>query len=315
MKIIDASGDIVDTDNLSRKDLMEIAGRICYHSEDKINPESADSFIGGVFKKKHHSVSEFAVYTILIPNGYNSAGFFHHKYFNHKYLTIDFTSDGIYITGTVRAFREEYQRCNDNYLLNSMVYCLKKKNPLFFEDLDIPEYTNLVEHAEFKILTVAEVDALPVALLKRHRWVLVKYIVNRAISHELVRHRPCSWLQESQRYCRYSDDKFGNDVTFISPDKSFPALRNDANYGKWFDAMKEAERVYLELLDGGASPQAARTVLPNSCKTELFQWCNLEEYDTFFGLRTTPMAEPSMREVTIPLFQKFKDKFPTVFGY
>jgi thymidylate synthase (FAD) len=155
-----------------------------------------------------------------------------------------------------------------------------------------------------------EVDKLPTRLMERHRHIAVKFIVNRAVTHEIVRHRPCSFLQESQRYCRYSDDKFGSEVTFIKP--MFFA-EGSREYAIWQQAMVDTERMYLELLET-STPQAARTVLPNSCKTELIVYANLTEWKHIFKLRTTKAAEPSMREVMIPLQEDFRQRFADVFA-
>jgi thymidylate synthase (FAD) len=135
-------------------------------------------------------------------------------------------------------------------------------------------------------------------------------VVNRAITHEIVRHRPVSYLQESQRYCRYSQDKFGNEVTFIKP---MFFQDGSAEYGLWEKAMQDTEKIYLNLLES-SSPQAARTVLPNSCKTELITFANLLEWLHIFKLRTSKGAEPSMREVMIPLLHKFQEKYPNIFS-
>ncbi len=159
-------------------------------------------------------------------------------------------------------------------------------------------------------MELSEVDRLPADKLLKHRHIAVKFIVNRAVTHEIVRHRPCSFLQESQRYCRYSDDKFGSEVTFIKPmfyDEDSP------EYEIWRRAMLDTEQMYLQLL-ATSTPQAARTVLPNSCKTELIVYANLDEWRHIFKLRTTKAAEPSMREVMIPLQQDFKQRFPSIFS-
>ncbi|MEN8200681.1 MAG: FAD-dependent thymidylate synthase, partial [Thermodesulfobacteriota bacterium] len=142
----------------------------------------------------------------------------------------------------------------------------------------------------------------------KHRFCGVLFTVNRAVTHEIVRHRPCSYLQESQRYCRYSQDKFGNQVTFIKP---MFYDEGSEEYGLWQQAMEESEKIYLKLLES-STPQAARTVLPNSCKTEIIVYCNLEEWRHIFSLRTTPAAEPSMREVMIPLEKEMRERYPAV---
>jgi thymidylate synthase (FAD) len=146
-------------------------------------------------------------------------------------------------------------------------------------------------------------------LLAKHRYVAVRIITNRAVTHEIVRHRPCSYLQESQRYCRYADDKFGNEVTFIAP---MFFEEGSKEYKLWEKGMLETEKIYLKLL-ATSSPQAARTVLPNSCKTEIIVFANLLEWLHIFRLRTPKNAEPSMREVMI-LAKAFQERFPAVFG-
>ena len=153
------------------------------------------------------------------------------------------------------------------------------------------------------------VDALSPELLVKHRHLAVKFIINRAVTHEIVRHRPCSFLQESQRYCRYSDNKFGGEVTFIKP---MFYTEGTPEYDMWKKAMEDTEQIYLKLLET-SSPQAARTVLPNSCKTELIVYANLVEWKHIFKLRTTKAAEPSMREVMIPLQEDFKQRFSDIF--
>jgi Predicted alternative thymidylate synthase len=125
----------------------------------------------------------------------------------------------------------------------------------------------------------------------------------------LVRHRPCSFLQESQRYCRYSADKFGNEVTFIKP---VFFTEESEEFALWKQSMATMEAHYLRLLQT-SSPQAARTVLPNSCKTEIIAYTNLLEWKHIFALRTSPAAEPSMREVMIPLAQELQHRYPAVF--
>jgi thymidylate synthase (FAD) len=160
-------------------------------------------------------------------------------------------------------------------------------------------------------------------LLKRgHEAVLehcsftVKFIVDRGVSHEIVRHRMASYCQESTRYCNYSKDKFGNEITVIKP--CFWREDEDENkeYVKlaiWKRSMAEAESAYFELLKIGATPQEARAVLPNSLKTEVVMTANIREWRHFFKLRTSPAAHPQMREVVIPLLKECQEKIPVLF--
>ncbi len=147
-----------------------------------------------------------------------------------------------------------------------------------------------------------------------HFSVTVKVICDRGVTHEIVRHRLASYSQESTRYCNYSKDKFTNQVTFIQP--CFWDVNTEdgkRKYDIWKSVMEFSEEKYMELLELGATPQEARSVLPNSLKTELVMTMNLREWRHFFKLRTSTAAHPQMREIAIPLLDKFKELIPVVF--
>lgn len=143
-----------------------------------------------------------------------------------------------------------------------------------------------------------------------HEKVTVLFVVDRGISHEIVRHRIGSYSQESTRYCNYSQDKFGNEITVITPFYYLGTKR----YKIWEEACKIAEHNYFLLLEEGSSPQEARSVLPNSLKTELAVTYNLREWRHFFALRCAPAAHPQMRQVAIPLLLFFQEKLPAIFS-
>lgn len=143
-----------------------------------------------------------------------------------------------------------------------------------------------------------------------HEAIRVKFIVDRGVSHEIVRHRLAAYCQESTRYCNYSKGKFGEEITVIELcfwDKDSDLMKD------WRSAMRMAENHYLGLLHQGASPQEARSVLPNSLKTEVVMTANLREWRHFFKLRTAPAAHPQMREVAIALLKEFQKLVPVVF--
>lgn len=214
------------------------------------------------------------------------------------------------MTGSVRAYRELYKEHGNVKLIKAITGYLNDRHPLFFKDI-VPERGITPQSgAIIEKVYLEEVDKFPVDLLGKHRYVGVKFYTNRAVTHEIVRHRPCSFLQESQRYCRYSEDKFDSQVTFIKP---MFYEEGTEEYKLWEKAMEDTEKIYLKLLET-SSPQAARTVLPNSCKTEIIVYANLLEWLHIFRLRTTPAAEPSMREVMIPLLKEFSGRFPSVFA-
>lgn len=138
----------------------------------------------------------------------------------------------------------------------------------------------------------------------------VKFIVDRGVSHEIVRHRIASYCQESTRYCNYSKDKFDNEITVIKP--CFWE-KGSAEFEEWATAMNCAEYSYFRLLKQGATPQEARSVLPNSLKTEVVMTANIREWRNFFKLRTHPSAHPQMREVAIALLKELQEKIPVLF--
>jgi thymidylate synthase (FAD) len=143
-----------------------------------------------------------------------------------------------------------------------------------------------------------------------HVSITVRFICDRGVSHEVCRHRIASYSMESTRYCRYDGEKEGSELTFIKP--CF-FKRGSEKYKMWEDAMERAEDAYLDLLSSGASPQEARSVLPNSLKTELYMTANMREWRHFFNLRCAKAAHPQMRELTIPLLHKMDDYFPVLF--
>lgn len=146
-----------------------------------------------------------------------------------------------------------------------------------------------------------------------HVSITVKFVTDRGISHEIVRHRLASYAQESTRYCNYSQDKFGHELTFIIPD--FLEYGSEG-FKLWKDEMKQVEKTYFAMLEAGHTPQEARSVLPNSLKTELVMTANLREWRAFFKLRaanSTGAAHPQMLEITRPLLDDLKTMIPVVF--
>lgn len=137
-----------------------------------------------------------------------------------------------------------------------------------------------------------------------HVSVSVKFVSDRGISHEIVRHRIGAYSQESTRYCN-----FGNEITVIEP-----VFFNDDKRWRWRDGCSYSEEMYHTLLSQGASPQEARSVLPTSLKTELWVTYNLREWRHFFWMRTAKAAHPQMRQVAIPLLLKFKELMPVIFA-
>ena len=155
-----------------------------------------------------------------------------------------------------------------------------------------------------------------------HRGFTVEFVNDRGVSHEEVRHRLASFSQESSRYCDYSKGKFDKSVTYIDIqgakkyDKAVDKLDSktfDLIYSEWYEACLDAERHYMKLIELGATPQLARSVLNNSTKTTICITANLREWRTILKQRTSPAAHPQIREVMIPLLEELKSKIPIVF--
>lgn len=155
-----------------------------------------------------------------------------------------------------------------------------------------------------------------------HESISVRFICDRGVSHELVRHRIASFAQESTRYVNYSKGKFGSEITVINPlffDPNEELVKVDGcsyltnKYDIWDTCMEHLEKAYMMLIELGAKPEEARSILPNSLKTEIVVTMNLREWRHFFKLRTAKVAHPSMREVTIPLLEEMKVLLPEIF--
>lgn len=151
-----------------------------------------------------------------------------------------------------------------------------------------------------------------------HEAVTVRMICDRGVTHEIVRHRIASYSQESTRYCNYMGDKFDNQISVIDLASGFEydlKKENDrAKYEVWTKAMENSEKSYFEMLELGATPQEARSILPNSLKTEIVMTMNLRSWRNFFRLRCDHAAHPQMREVAKIAFGVFKEKLPVFFS-
>jgi len=157
-----------------------------------------------------------------------------------------------------------------------------------------------------------------------HESFSVKFICDRGVSHELVRHRLVAYTQESTRYCNY----YRKGITFIQPNFWNETSKEDEqinfwnetskedeqiNFQIWYDAMKAAENYYNKLIKNGATPEEARSVLPNSLKTEIIATANIREWRHILTLRASTRAHPQMREVMVPLLKTLKRELPVLF--
>ena len=330
MKTIEPSFEIYYPEVNKEAEMIEKAGRTCYKSEDKITDGSAAKFVEGLIKREHEAMLEHAHLIYRIGDG--EYQFFKKAcefiFLNNKQVYLVLTKD--VVSGNVRAWRDFFKNTKDLFVptecdCSSLVgayirYPIPKticteileKERVFFNDI-YPEGCKYIAFGGDFIKKIGLDDLTPEELMI-HGYLTVKFIVDRGVSHELVRHRPASFAQESSRYCDYSNGKYGGELTFIEPSFFQSDLRK---HSLWYSQMAMAETSYLSLRDLGASPEEARTVLPNSLKTEVIMTAYFSEWRHFFLLRAarqTGKAHPQMEEVTVPLLREFSKNYPLVFG-
>ena len=141
-----------------------------------------------------------------------------------------------------------------------------------------------------------------------HEKLSILFVIDRGISHELIRHRMASYSQESTRYCNYSKEKFGREITVIKP-----VFFKENKQTIWEKTMSYIENSYFNLLDEGAKPEEARSILPNSLKTEIVVTMNYRSLRNFFKLRCQTAAHPQIKEVAIPFLRHLQKELPVLF--
>lgn len=262
---------------------IELAGRTCYKSEDKITEDSAKGFVERMIKSGHGAMLEHGTVYLLIPyeEAIDTIGddWVHEQYSYNPYSVVAVYGNNYYITTNFRVLVE-------NNWMDDLKYICEP-----------------TEHHEKRVT--------------------VRFICDRGVSHEFVRHRVMSFAQESTRYCNYSKDKFGNELTFIEPCWLEDYNYKDNTYNQLFiDSLRFAEAHYLDLLkkwddkipdkryktgfrNNPWTPQQARAVLPNSLKTELVVTGFVSDWKHFFELRCASNAHPQAQELAIPLREEF----------
>ena len=252
---------------------IELCGRTCYKSTDKITEDSSEPFVDRMIDSKHYAMLEHGTVYLTIPNKNVSRSLLVYHYEINPYSKVVNTDDYIYITTNYRVIIEHF----------------------WIDDID-----HITSPTKF-----------------HEKRTTVKFICDRGVSHEFVRHRVFSFAQESTRYCNYTKDKFNNELTFIIP--CWIKDLKEGNYyayceyhhaesdpcKEWFAVCMNAEHVYTELIEKGWKPQEARTILPNSLKTELVMTGFDSDWQNFFKLRCAPNAHPQAKE----LANMLKDKF------
>ena len=291
MKIINAQASVLVENDPIKK--IEKCGRVCYKSEDKITEDSAEKFVANIIKRGHEAVLEHASFIFKVSRSVyedlrGKVNFVENHYPVKLYLRFT-DSDGYVVSGNVRAWRDFFRFSGVPPYMNDFV----EANPILFPEFKSDSPFNL-ERGEWSIRQISTNEIVSTYQRLVHEDVSVKFICDRGVTHEIIRHRPASFCQESTRYCNYSKDGFGGEITVIKP-MSFDC--SDSPYRIWKRSCENAETAYFDLLDEGCTPQEARDVLPNSLKTELIMTAPLMEWCHFFNLRMSPAAHPQTQEV------------------
>lgn len=307
MQIIKPSATLMLPPSMSEEDQLtrlELIGRTAYKSESKITEGSSIDFVRKIIKSGHESVLEHMTHRmeINIMGRDEDACLWMEEILNHTVgMQFTYMPGRYYVSFNVRTIRDAVRRLPENPLVHEMYQMVFNSYPLIYKDI---HDTNWLFYPNLDTL-VSEEDLLttiPLEEAKRHIYRTVKFICDRGVSHELVRHRICAITQESTRYCNYS--KMG--VTFIEPPWGF------TGDDKFF--LASIENKYNSKMESGQSPQQARYWLNTGLKTELNITMSLFQWHHFFSLRTPTTAHPQMREVTIPLLSQFKEQLPFDFA-
>ena len=256
--------------------MIEYAGRVCYKSEDKITEDSAKPFVDRMIKSGHGAMLE------------------------HGTVYLQYETVKSAINPLIKYYLNKYSK-------------VKAKEGAIEETMRLFVTTNLRVLVENNWLKDLEYICEPTEFHEKR--ITVHFVCDRGISHEFVRHRVMSFAQESTRYCNYSKDKFGNELTFIIPNWVNTHCPNKEQEGpsvpdmEWSSAMLNAEASYKILLKMGWTPQQARAVLPNSLKTELVMTGFISDWKHFFRVRSriaeTGKPHPQAQELTDPLMDEF----------
>jgi len=280
---------------------IELIGRTAYKSESKITSSSGVEFVKKIIKSGHESVLEHMTH-ILEVEGSDEALLGDFAEIQDSTIGFHWSMQytGAVVSFNVRTLRD-MKRNVENDLTDSVFKHLVQQYPLLYGDLE----PSVSSESYYKVTDMTEevmLDNLPINQCWEHIYRSVRFICDRGVTHEIVRHRPPSYTQESTRYCNYA--KKG--ITFIKPPWGF----NNED----MEFLFAVEAQYNKKIAEGWSPQEARGFLPNCLKTEIIMTANLTEWWHFFELRTAESAHPQMRQLTIPLFEDFKRTIGHNFG-
>lgn len=301
MKLIKPSVEYIPQEDIYKH--IELCARTCYKSEAKCTENSSKPFVDNLIKAGHLAMLEHAtVYLFFSCSPYDN------KLYSHmgEYDCNPYTKGGfIGCDDNEQAEDGNYYDIMGDEASGNMQFCFTTNYRVFVEN----DWLDDLEHS------VAPFD---------NHWpkrYTMKFICDRGVSHELVRHRVFSFAQESQRYCNYSKDKFDNQITFVRPTwctdigilpNGIAAVRElDKTNWEFVHALCDAEQTYFDLLSDGWTPQQARSVLPNATKTEIVMTGFEDDWKHFFDLRlrgTTGKPNPDMQYVAQLAWNEFKDK-------
>ncbi len=308
---------------------IERIGRVCYKSEDKISEDgsSAVQFVQMLKTRKHFAMLEHSVFVFRI-SGYYYSNIIRIKnmleselgrrfFLNYTRIYVDCIPGGrCTISGNLRAWYEFLYcliKSSKEVALPKVILEECQRVGAMFNDLELDHTTiEWISDPNSRYIDISELESD--VEHDTHTYTSVWMRCDRGVSHELVRHRPGSPGQESTRYCNYSKSKFEGSISIldisagITLDKKMQLLSKDVIKKikkEWHEAMLYAEEKYLNMIALGATPQIARSVLPNSTKTEICYTANIAEWKTIFHLRTAEDAHPQMRELMIPIQQEF----------
>lgn len=341
MKIINANAQYMERDDVNPYAFIERIGRICYKSESNITPESAKNFVAKLKKNGHLAMLEHYHLYLWDASGETVAmlGRIAQGTLNSpapapfKYLNVsEFNSCGL-ISGSFRTFIELQASGYGPIIESRMWDVLNKEFPETFAPtvdyahhekeciVRLKTFKEVVDNIERVERDIPRFVGSPEAgrqqytedvqkCLRKHLTHTILFTCDRGVSHELVRHRPASFAQESTRYCNYGNAKFGHEITVISP--CFWPDHSETPYLQWASACESAEKSYFALLGcEGVTPQQARSVLPNSLKTEIVVTATEEEWQHILNLRyhgTTGAPHPQMKEIMELAFPMLTEK-------
>lgn len=307
MRIVGTKVELIDEKDCYKK--IELAGRTCYKSENLMTTDSAVRMVKNFISSGHLAMIEHASMCFKINE--NARKWFKDEIIRqledgHRvYLRMSTVDDTNYVSGNCRAWREF---CLNSRKIPSSIFWALYTN----ENLIIPDSGEVTIDAKSQaVYEVEQIDPEIIPGNGEHLDLTVRITCDRGVTHEIVRHRPASYAQESTRYCNYSKNKFDSSISVIDIASGFDYDLTDPNtcekYLEWNNAMKDAETHYMNLIKLGATAQEARSVLPNSLKTEIVMTANIPEWKHFFKLRCDKSAHPQMQEVATLILECFRD--------